>query len=108
MDGEGFDPRKDYDGDGVSTIDEALSGTNPYDPESVLKITDFSKGESVALSFTATGGRAYSVECAESPGTGGWKAVNVVSLPNGDDSTVCTVYLVPERQDSAFFRVRAE
>ena len=30
--GETFDPRKDYDGDGMSTIGEALTGTDPFDP----------------------------------------------------------------------------
>ena len=39
--GETFDPHKDYDGDGISTIAEALAGTNPYDPQDVLRITAF-------------------------------------------------------------------
>jgi len=89
---ESFDPHKDYDGDGVSTIAEALAGTNPYDPQDVLRITAFTHAggarsratgadllstsggsrsratapSPMALTFDAIGGRSYMVEEATS------------------------------------------
>ena len=127
--GETFDPHKDYDGDGVSTIAEALAGTNPYDPQDVLLITAFAPaGRSrsratgtppMALTFHAIGGRAYTVEEATSLTAKDWAprefftqdsdtAVNVLSFPSGSGRTTSTVYLLPTSATNAFFRVRAE
>ena len=127
--GETFDPHKDYDGDGVSTIAEALAGTNPYDPQDVLLITAFAPaGRSrsratgtppMALTFHAIGGRAYTVEEATSLTAKDWAprefftqdsdtAVNVLSFPSGSGRTASTVYLLPTSPTNAFFRIRAE
>ena len=127
--GETFDPHKDYDGDGVSTIAEALAGTNPYDPQDVLRITAFAPaGRSrsratgtppMALTFDAIGGRSYTVEEATSLTAKDWAprefftqdsdtAVNVLSFPSGSGRTTSTVYLLPTSATNAFFRVRAE
>ena len=108
VDGEDFDPKKDHDGDGVSTIDEALSGTNPYNPEDVLKITSFTLGEQISLEFNGANGHSYVVEGVESLGSNDWRPLNVISLPNNPESTVCTIYLLPSESNAAFFRVRAE
>ena len=126
---ESFDPHKDYDGDGVSTIAEALAGTNPYDPQDVLRITAFAPaGRScsratgtppMALTFDAIGGRAYTVEEASSLTAKDWAprefftqdsdtAVNVLSFPSGSGRTTSTIYLLPTSATNAFFRVRAE
>lgn len=127
--GETFDPYKDYDGDGVSTIAEALSGTNPFNPNDSLRITSFTyAGGSrsraagtfpVSLTFNAISGRAYRVEEATSLSAKDWKArefflsdsdtvVNVLSVPSGSGSFTSTVYLLPSASSNAFFRVRAE
>ena len=127
--GETFDPHRDYDGDGVSTIAEALAGTNPYDPQDVLLITAFTHaGRSrsraartlpMALTFNAIGGRAYTVEEATSLTAKDWTprefftqdsdtAVNVLSFPSGSGRTASTVYLLPPSPTNAFFRIRAE
>ena len=129
--GETFDPTKDYDGDGVSTIAEALSGTNPFDPEDVLKITAFTRntaggtrsgvsGNTVTtLAFDAIGGHAYSVEEATDLTKKDWKPcsftfpdsdvpVNAISVPAGAGFTTSTVYLLPSNSTNAFFRVKAE
>ena len=130
MPGETFDPHKDYDGDGVSTIDEALSGTNPFDPEDVLKITSFSRNAaegtrsgastSVALTFNAFDGRAYSIEEATDLSAKDWKPkpfslsrggepVNYFVRPSDNKPAVpCTVYLLPSTSTNAFFRVHAD
>lgn len=117
---EPFDPKKDYDGDGISTIDEALSGTNPYDPEDVLKITAFSHGEHVAISFASVGGRAYAVEAVDSIASTDWKPqevtlnpekwtpVNVIAVSNNPGSNASTVYLLPSSSGAAFFRVKVK
>lgn len=123
-DGEEFDPRKDYDGDGVSTIDEALSGTNPFDPEDKLSIVSFSRGDQGGakdvLSFRCSQGRAYSLEVTESLDNPDWKRksfslnesgtpINYISIPaTGSGEETPTVYLLPATGKSAFFRVRSE
>jgi hypothetical protein len=136
--GETFDPNKDYDGDGMSTINEALAGTNPFNPDDALRITAFSRSEGVrltktkgtrsaepeatsplALTFNAIGGRAYKVEEATSLSANDWKtrefflpdsesSVNVISVPSGSKTTASTVYLLPSSPTNAFFRVRTE
>ena len=127
--GESFDPHRDYDGDGVSTIAEALSGTNPFDPQDTLRITAFSHAGGahtratdttpVSLTFNAIGGHAYTVEEATSLSAKDWKArefflpdsdtaVNVLSVPSGSGRSASTVYLLPSVSSNAFFRVRAE
>ena len=127
--GETFDPHRDYDGDGVSTIAEALAGTNPFKPQDVLRITAFAPaGRSrsratgtppMALTFNAIGGRSYTVEEATSLTAKDWTprefftsdsdtAVNVLSVPSGSGRAPNTIYLLPTSTSNAFFRVRAE
>ena len=127
--GETFDPTKDYDGDGISTINEALAGTNPYDPEDALRITAISRtggtrsrasvSPAAALTFDAIGGHAYTVEEATDLAAKDWKPcaftlpgsdtpVNVLSVPSAAGLAPCTVYLLPSNASKAFFRVRAE
>jgi hypothetical protein len=126
--GETFDPYKDYDGDGVSTIKEALSGTNPFNPSDVLRITRFNRYNDetvkrsngfVELSFNGVGGRAYSVEAASDLSKKDWKTsafqidtenelVNVISLPANSGTKSFTVYLIPESSTNAFYRIKAK
>lgn len=132
--GETFDPKKDYDGDGVSTIDEVYAGTDPFDPDSVLRITayvresDVTDGETAAhaLTFTVAPGRAYTLEAATSLETKDWAAadfhtaetaatlntaaaapVNVLSVPCTTRPGPATVYLFP-KTPARFFRVKSE
>ena len=126
--GETFDPTKDYDGDGVSTIGEAFAGTNPFDPEDVLRITEFahpggtrsraSASPVAALTFDSIGGHAYEVEEASDLAKKDWKPcaftfsgsdapVNVLSVPAAAGLAPSTVYLLPSNTSNAFFRVRS-
>ena len=123
----GFDPRVDHDGDGVSTIDEAYAGTNPFNASDVLRITAFAVNAATAgsdtfhrLVFPTTVGRAYTIRTANTP-EGPWNdaafflapsdaaPVNVLAIPSVAEAAVRTVYLLPASdKDAAFFRVRAE
>ena len=121
---ETFDPEKDYDGDGVSTIAEALSGTDPFNPDAVLKITAFSRSaptrgtEVFSLSFTAVDGRAYSVEEATDLKARDWKPkafmlskgaepVNYLMRPADNEPPVsCTIYLLPAQSTNSFYRIK--
>ena len=126
---ETFDPYRDYDGDGVSTIAEKLSGTNPFDSNDSLKINSFTYAggarsraantSPVSLTFNVIGGHAYTVEEATSLTARDWKSrefflpdsdtpVNVLSVPSGSGRSASTVYLLPSVSSNAFFRVRAE
>ena len=124
--GEKFDPTKDYDGDGVSTRDEAFAGTNPFDSEDKLSIVSFRRGQHKTrggvgkdeLAFTFKPGRAYSLEVSESLDKPDWKTaefyqeedgtpVNVISIPAaGTRNETPTIFLLPVSGDSAFFRIR--
>ena len=125
--GEKFDPAKDYDGDGTSTLDEALAGTNPFDPDDKLAIVSFRRGREKntrggegkdELVFTVKPGRAYSLEVAESLEKKDWKPaefyqeedgtpVNVISIPAmGTRNETPTIFLRPASGSSAFFRIR--
>ncbi len=127
--GETFDPTKDYDGDGISTINEALVGTNPYDPEDALRITAISRtggtrsrasaSPVTTLTFDTLGGHSYTVEEASDLVAKDWKPcvftlpgsdtpVNFLSVPFSDGPAPRTVYLLPSNASKAFFRVRAE
>ncbi len=123
--GETFDPRKDYDGDGMSTIAEALSGTNPFDPADCLAIVSFRRGgqgdsEKDVLSFACRPGRSYHLEVTESLENPDWKPkafsldesgnpINYISIPAaGSGEPTPTVYLLPEAGKKAFFRIKAD
>lgn len=125
--GEAFDVARDYDGDGVGTLDEAYAGTNPFDPDDALRITAFDirdaapkPGLSATLSFPVVSGRAYCVETVSDLSSNDWTGVAFV--PEGGDAAVTTisipsnmrstappvVYLLPTTNSAAFFRIRLE
>ena len=126
--GETFDPTKDHDGDGVSARSEALSGTNPFDSADKLEIVFYKSeksdsgsvaGENGELAFTASPGRAYSLEAATSLDNPQWEKVeflnegssvpvNYISMPAAGGGKTPTVYLLPKRGKQAFYRVKAE
>lgn len=121
-----FDPNADYDGDGVSTLAEALSGTDPFNQDDVLKITAFTyypaaarSVQSVSLAFTGVAGRSYTVEEATDLKKKDWKKssfetvesatpVNVISLSSKAGAKALTVYLLPTSSTNGFYRVKAE
>lgn len=116
--GETFDPNKDYDGDGISTIAEAFAGTDPFNASDVLRITAFSRSGTVELSFEGVEGRSYTVEEATDLKNTDWKEsefsippregkARAVSFKQSTGRTSTTIYLMPTSANGAFYRVRA-
>ena len=123
--GETFDVNKDYDGDGVTTLNEALSGTDPFDPESRLAIVAFARnveevGDSELVFDALMAGHAYELEETDDLAAGSWKKrsfavdgasseVDVISEPIAPPYEFRrTIYLKPkDNASSRFYRIRA-
>lgn len=68
-DGAGGDP----DADGLTNLEEYLSGTHPRDPSSYLHVTEIQGDSSGArLRFSAVAGLTYSVYYRDAAGVGDW------------------------------------
>ena len=80
-------PQDDPDADGMVNVDEYISGTNPNDPLSYLRITALSPPDPLAgtvITFGDTAaGRLYNVESCTNLVAGGWDTVhtNVAGFP---------------------------
>ena len=116
-----FDPNHDHDGDGISTLKEAFAGTDPFDPSSKLVITAYTRSVNGgdAITFTATGSRAYVVEGATSLTANDWTPLafsvgdgtgeqTVLSCPSSMRGETPTIYLKPLLAGQKFFRIRQE
>ena len=110
--GEDFDPNADHDGDGVSTLDEAFAGTDPFDETDVLAITSFSFSNStVAVEFSASPGRFYELQTATDLTAADWQSATppaTLSTPSSARSAPATLYLLPSTNPPAFFRLATE
>ena len=74
-----YDPHSDSDGDGVSDIDEALLGTDPFDETDYLAIREFKYSPRPAVTFETSGGHTYAVEVSSTldPATAVWTPVPI-------------------------------
>lgn len=90
-----YDPSKfDSDGDGISDLDEALLGTNPFNAADVLAIQSFTASP-MSLTFNAVGGHTYAVESSPSlTDDADWQPVPITTDPAAKSSTR-TLYTVP-------------
>ncbi len=91
------DATLDFDGDGMSNRDEYLSGTDPTDPGSVLKLT-FATTNATIIEFTARSNLTYSIQFRTNLVSGSWN--NLTNL-NAQSQTrtvlVNAAPVVPER-----------
>ena len=113
--------RKALVGDEISTLKEAFAGTDPFDPSSKLVITAYARSETAgdAITFTATGSRAYVVEGATNLTANDWTPLafsvgdgtgeqTVLSCPSSMRGETPTIYLKPLPAGQKFFRIRQE
>ena len=77
-----FDPEDaalDADHDGATNLEEYLAGTDPIDPNSVLKIEQITPGNKVILRFRCKANRTYSVLWCDPSKSSAWKIL--ISVP---------------------------
>ena len=72
-------PGADYDGDGMTNAAEYIAGTNPADPNSLLRIEVIGTSPNRTLSFATVNGRRYQIETADTP-FGPWSATGAAIL----------------------------
>ncbi len=95
----------DFDGDGMSNLEEYLAGTNPTDPQSVLRIEALEwYTNSVLLRFTAISNKSYTIQSRDFVG-GNWdRVIDVSAAPTNRALTLTNsadLTLEPRR----FYRV---
>jgi hypothetical protein len=97
----------DHDGDGETDLDEYLEGTNPFDPNSKLRITSFvtnSNGSSSTIVWTSVTSKKYRVQ--KNPDLlSSWTTVLDNIVPTGSSTSSGPLGDAPAAQ--RFFRVQA-
>jgi hypothetical protein len=69
----------DYDGDGLTNLQEYLAGTHPLDATSYLKIQALSSADGIRLNFQAVAGRSYKIQYCESLAGNPWNTLTNVA-----------------------------
>jgi hypothetical protein len=84
----------DFDGDGVSNIDEMTAGTNPTDANSVFRITSTARvGSSVLITWTTVTNKTYRVLACTGDAVGGYTnnfsnlSPLITSIASGESTT---------------------
>ena len=98
-----INPNGDDDGDGMTNGAEDAAGTNPFDPNSVFRVTSVSRPDAshVAVTWSSVSGKQYVVQSASAPG-GTYGDVLGSSITAGGSSTSETI----SAAGPAFYRVR--
>ena len=88
----GLDPNADTDGDGVPNRLEALAGTDPFDPNSVPKITvSVYYSDHFAVTIPSQLGKLYQLQSVQPLGLGGWTNWTTESSIVSRTGTVATL-----------------
>ena len=96
-------PDADADGDGHTNEDEYLTGTDPIDSESILRLIGMEQHEEgFVLKWTSEAGRTYTIEGASSP-NGAFRAA-----ATGIPATPPVNRYSPVPDSFSFFRVRLQ
>ncbi len=104
---------EDSDGDGISNLNEARGGTDPFDSSSYLRSNGFSRaaltGDSVTFSFASVPGVRYRIEHSDSIDEGTWESTRINRTANSLEMTVTIPLDDPSLDidpDNCFFRAR--
>ncbi len=101
--GAALSPTVDTDGDGQSNAAEATIGTNPYDPQSIIRITSVQwTNQQIHLKWPSIAGKRYFVESSATLTNGSW--IDVGNIIAGTSAEITTV--LPSATPGLFYRVR--
>jgi len=81
-----YGPSEDTDGDGATTLEEFLAGTDPNDPNSVLRTSLARTPQGFFLNWNTEPGKIYQVEYA--PNLAGWTQVGGPRFAPGDKDSM--------------------
>ncbi len=96
-------PSDDTDGDGQKNLDEAISGTNPYAAQDIIRVTQLQRvGLDIEITWPSLAGKIYGVESSASLGTDAW--IPLGAVVEGTDSPITSRH--PGSATTSFFRVR--
>jgi hypothetical protein len=96
------DAGEDYDGDGMTNLEEYLAGTNPESAASRLWLQTVPSGGSLIFSFAALSNHSYTVEHRASLSTGSWlRLLDFAAAPTNRVVEITNAAADPIR----FFRV---
>src|SRR4029079_16777531 len=97
------DAALDRDGDGVSNLQEYLSGTDPRDPDSSLNIMAVRiSGSSVLILFTAVAGKTYSLLKRDQVTGENWVKIQNAPVQSSTQEISLTL---PNDQQQRFYRL---
>ncbi len=84
------DAGEDYDGDGMTNLQEYLAGTNPQDPNSrLLLVGTLESPARIRLQFNAVSNVTYDFQSRTSLSTGTW--LNLVNVPAAPSNRTVTI-----------------
>lgn len=111
-------PNDDFDGDGFSNLQEFLAGTIPVLGDDYLKIVKFTQLENryLAISFLSAPGRTYSVPNSKNIHSNKWNSSGFALSSNApstqfytsEQDANTTLYLLPDTNTAAFYRLEVE
>lgn len=72
----------DFDGDGMTDLQEWVAGTNPADPSDSLRLGYLTVTSPVTLEFIAVAGKSYTVEYRDALDAGAWRKLGNQPSPS--------------------------